>query len=617
LNINIVTEKKIDELLKTAESKLADYVFDELKTLIDKILLDCDKIQYQKGKANALRILGTIYGMKAENNQAKHILNEAYKLFNEVDDLYGNIKVNANMGIVLANLGEYEEALKHFHISVSFSYNFSDDKYLADQYVNIGSIYHKLGNFTLSFRYYKKALRIRQKLDNISGLATIYNNIANLYENQGDLGIALGYFLKAYKIWNTTSNPRAQAVVMYNIAVILNVLKNFSQAFQYFENALLLAIKYDIINIQALTYCSLANLLIEQDKFIQAEDYLSNAIKANEQSNDTETKKLILKTHIKYYKKINDYKKAFEYQKILIELDEKLRHKTISQKIASLEYDFNIKQKEKETELYRIKNIELRNAYNEIEKKSQALIEANENLKQLDASKDAILSIVSHDIKNLIGSIYSIIELFRYEKLNSKSENYINMIETSVQKALKLVQDILEANALETRDYKLNLNPYDFNELLSSYKSSFKINAEAKMINFKMILPQNSCLVYIQIDRFWQIIENLISNAIKFSKQGGFISITGEIITENNKSFALIKIKDTGIGISKENIPIIFNKFTLAKRKGTKGEMTTGLGLSIVKRLVELHYGEISVKSEINVGSEFIVKLPAYEKAVK
>lgn len=615
MEVNLTVEnceiENILKLLDEAEKNTYSHNFDSAKELIDEALNLSDKHCFQKGKANALRLLGTISCLKAENNQAKHILLQAHEAFKEVtDDFYGKVKVNSNLGVIYGNLGLYKESLMHFHQAISFAEQKNDLVLCANQYVNMASIYRKMSNFKEAFKYYDYALQIREKINDKSGLAVVYNNIGNIYEALKDYGIALGYFKKAYKTWLVIDFKRGTTIALHNIAKVYHDLKEYDKSLEYFEQVLLLAFELKIYNIQAMCYCSMASIMLEKKQLLQVKDFLSDAEKLNEISKDSDVRILIIKTYIQYFIGINDYKSAYEYQKRLSEIKEEIRDGDIANRIASLEYDFNLKQKE--AELYKLKNIELYNAKIEIEQKSEELKHMNETLKQLDSSKDAILGIVSHDLKNLIGSIYSIIDLLRFESLPPKAENYINMIDTSTQRALKLVKDILESNTIEMNDFTLNLEIFKLNEVLAGFLNTSKINAENKRINLKLSFCEEDCLVKIQLDRFWQIIDNLINNAIKFSNEGSNIYITTDICTENNVNYALVIIRDEGIGITKENQRIIFNKFTKAKRKGTKGEMTVGLGLSIVKKLVELHNADIFVNSELGKGTEFILKFKMY-----
>ena len=602
---------KIDSLIKEADNLFKQNEFDKTMDICKKIFIASKSLEYQKGQAESLRLIGTIQSIKAQNDAARETLMQAKAIYDEIDDSFGNIKTTTNLGIVLGNLGLLQDSLKHFLKAIELTVQLKDLQLLSEQYVNIGSVYRKLNNLGKSVTYYKKAIIIRKKMQDVNGLGSIYNNIGNIYEMNHDYGIALGYFYKALEIWNKTNFKRGITVVSSNIGTIYKSLKKTDKAIEQFEKVLFLSLELGIVNLQSNSYTNLAELFIEKKLYKQAKDYLMDAERINLLGQDSEVKKFIINSYVKLYSEMEDYKNAFEYQKILSKIKEEIFSENYTKKISSMEYDFNLKQREKETELYKLKNVELAKANEEIEKKSKELAEINESLKQLHKSKDAILSIVSHDLKNLIGSIYSIIDLLRFEVLSEKTESYLNMIDNTTQKALQLVKDILEANAIETSNFKLKLEPFNLKEILSSFVYSFKLNSETKKIDLKVCLSKDNVIVFIQQDRFWQIFNNLIHNAIKFTNTGGNITISTEIVYDKEKVFAFIKISDTGIGIPEDLLPIIFDKFTKAKRKGTQGESTVGLGLSIVKRLVELHNGEIFVKSIVNTGTEFVIKLPA------
>jgi two-component system phosphate regulon sensor histidine kinase PhoR len=213
---------------------------------------------------------------------------------------------------------------------------------------------------------------------------------------------------------------------------------------------------------------------------------------------------------------------------------------------------------------------------------------------------------ISHDLKNYVGSIQMAINIAKVKDKHLSENKYMKISGDMSEKALTLVKDLLYNNKMDLNNESLELIKHDINLTLNNTKDEFIFRAMNKNIKMDFRLTQKPLYSMVDIGKLHRIIENLCTNAIKFTHSNGTIRIS----TNCCDKFAEIRVSDSGIGIDSENIDKLFNRFTDASRKGTAGEESTGLGLYIVKRLVELHKGSIEVLSEIGKGTEFIVRLP-------
>ena len=228
-------------------------------------------------------------------------------------------------------------------------------------------------------------------------------------------------------------------------------------------------------------------------------------------------------------------------------------------------------------------------------------------LKELNKKKNDILGTVAHDLKSPLFSIFGMSELLK-EKANSDQLDLINYIQEALGTANDIVTGLIEMAQIEEDDELLHCKLSDINKILVSSINHFKIRAEKKQIKIKSDLCDNA-IADVDPVKFSRIIDNLLLNAIKFTNEGGDI-----IISSHRAACGLnITVEDTGIGIDSEVMPELFSKFSKARRKGTSGEKSTGLGLSIVKELVELHKGKITVESRVNRGTKFTVFIPVNE----
>lgn len=168
---------------------------------------------------------------------------------------------------------------------------------------------------------------------------------------------------------------------------------------------------------------------------------------------------------------------------------------------------------------------------------------------------------------------------------------------------IDIIKNLLELNAVESGKIQTSFSYVNIALSLQNCVNDAKMNAEKKNQQIHLNLPDQEYAVYIDKKLIVQVIDNLISNAIKFTHKHKNIWV--ELI--DNEEYYSIKIKDEGVGISDDDKPKLFQKFTKLSSKPTDGEDSTGLGLSIVKQFVELMNGKIEVESKLNEGTTFII----------
>lgn len=242
------------------------------------------------------------------------------------------------------------------------------------------------------------------------------------------------------------------------------------------------------------------------------------------------------------------------------------------------------------------------------------------NLQQLEATnkalaittrqKDQILSTVAHDLRSPISNITNITELIQADKLSQEDKaNFLRLIHQSSRSALNLINDLLQNSDTQVRTSMFKT--VELNQLINSWIPSLQLRASEKDIQILTHFFSMPIDISIDVDRIERVVTNLVNNAIKFSSEGGKVSI--QVSAEYNKAF--ITVMDQGIGIPKEKQALVFEMFSKAQRIGTAGEKSFGMGLSICKQIVEQHHGAISVQSEEGKGSTFIIQLPIQQSS--
>lgn len=236
----------------------------------------------------------------------------------------------------------------------------------------------------------------------------------------------------------------------------------------------------------------------------------------------------------------------------------------------------------------------------------------NETL-EYDKIKTEFFSNLSHELRtplNVILGALQLMDLFYEKPLDTSCEKvkrYCKIMRQNCYRLLRLVNNFIDLNKLDSGYMSLNMDNYDIVNIISKIASSVTDYIENQGINFCFDSKINSRVIACDPDNIERIILNLLSNSVKFTNNGGMIQVT----LWDNESNLFIAVKDTGIGISKEKQDLIFKRFVQVDKSMSRSHQGSGIGLSLVKSLVELQGGSIKLISEAGKGCEFIIELPA------
>ncbi len=238
------------------------------------------------------------------------------------------------------------------------------------------------------------------------------------------------------------------------------------------------------------------------------------------------------------------------------------------------------------------------------------LEKANEDLFLAKQQKERILNTVAHDLRSPINNIQGISQIILADKnLAPDLKELVSMVAHATESSQSLIIGLLQSN--DPLDYPAVSKKVDLVLFIEECVSLLRLTAVDKDIQIKTDYSGKEIMVAIDTNRIERVITNLVNNAIKFSKTNSCISI--HVGTELKN--AVIRIADKGIGIPKENHDKIFDMFTNARRKGTAGETSFGMGLSICKQIIEEHKGTITMESEEGKGTTFFVRLPLWQQS--
>jgi len=248
---------------------------------------------------------------------------------------------------------------------------------------------------------------------------------------------------------------------------------------------------------------------------------------------------------------------------------------------------------------------ELKMLYNELHKRVQELTQANR-------AKDEFLSVVSHELRTPLTSITGFLAVLLEEEagtITHQQRKFLSIAKQSASRLNLIISDLLDISRIESGRLNLNMGSCSIFEVLKSSLDGLKSSANAKGIELVLSANPNLPLIWGDADRLQQVIDNLISNSIKFTEKDGKI----EVSSEEKGDFIQVSVRDTGRGLTKEEQSKVFDMFYQADASTRRSASGVGLGLAIARGIVMMHGGQISVESDKGKGSTFFFLIPRHK----
>jgi len=242
-----------------------------------------------------------------------------------------------------------------------------------------------------------------------------------------------------------------------------------------------------------------------------------------------------------------------------------------------------------------------------LDHKVDELAQANLSLYESNRLKSDFLATMSHELRTPLSSILGFSEvLLSGDPLNEKQMRWVRNIQTSGDRLLNLINDILDLAKIEAGKMQVRLEEFSIHDVCEGILNMFRPLAEKKNIELRGAIDPGIPLLRQDVGKLQQILSNLLSNAIKFTPEGGRVSIKAQA----EPLHLILTVTDTGVGIAPDEKELVFEKFRQSGNPLTREHAGTGLGLSIVRELAKLLGGDVTLESELGQGSTFTVKLP-------
>ena len=622
------------DLLNSLGNELRFFKSDSLFLLSQEAMNFSKEVDYANGQSRALLGLAYYYSDKGDSEKAIKNYEKALEIATELGDKKLMLTLQNDLGGEHGYNGDYAKALELFLEGIQMAEVLNDKQVLSIMNENIANLYVSQKDYEQALDFLKKVKKINAEIGNEIFMAETTGNIASVYADMGELEYAMFHINSSIAVFERHEILDWLAFAYEIKGKTYLKQEKFKWALHWYHQSEMLHKnlednrgEIDLLNGMAEAYLGLQKDSISNQYALKAYD-ISNSIKFKEGLQKC------AKTLYKINKNEGNYAKALEYhetyQKISDTLSRNENQKSLTMLKTKVEYDRQREawqvesQKAKAEQKYyvyaaliillvfltvtilvrRSEKIQ-RNLNTELNVKQTDLEKREGELRETNATKDKLFSIIGHDLRGPIGAFQGLLKLFRDGEMTQKEfltfipklRNDIDNISFTLNNLLSWGQS--QMNGLITKPSTISVDALvDGNiKLLSEI-------AQNKSIQLISRLPENT-MAWSDGDQIDIVIRNLMSNALKFTPEHGIVTV--EAIEKNN--YWEVAVRDTGIGIDEETKKKIFEENSAVTTYGTNNEKGTGLGLSLCKEMIEKNDGTIWVESIPGKGTSFFFTL--------
>ncbi|HEV8512166.1 MAG TPA: tetratricopeptide repeat-containing sensor histidine kinase [Cyclobacteriaceae bacterium] len=568
---------------------------------------------------------------------------EALKHFYDALDKYKNLGDRENMGYlydllawVYGKQGNYVEAAKNGYLSLSLFEELGDERNIALAASDIADYYVQLGNYSEALKYFKQSEAIDRAKGDRLNLGYNHVMVGRVYQLMGQYSKSLKYHKAALTIGRDTNDPNIAGKAFEGMAEVYKTTKEYPKALQHYLSSSALFKKWSNRRDLAKSYCFIGDCYRILGKYRLSKVYYDSAFTL---ATALASKSLLAD----YYHGVetldsamNNWRGAYlNHKKYIINRDSVFNESRV-QKMMQLKmnYEFNKKEAAIKAEQQE-KNIRQRNQFlflgiivllililtivsyknkGKVTKLYAELKQKSDKLEEENSEKSSILNIVSHDLKAPFNKIKGLIDLMEMtdDLKPADKKQYINYIKTSVDQGNYLINKLLEAETAYNETKPLFFESTNLVKFIDDFRDTTNVCLFEKQQQLKVDVRLESDHALIDQPMLTRILDNLVSNASKFSDKGKSIYLK----VWSTDQYLNFSVRDEGPGISEDDQKVMFKKFQKLKAQPTGGESSTGLGLSIIKAIIEKLGGSIRVMSKLGEGTEVVVSFQEFNKSL-
>lgn len=593
-----------------------------------------ESIDDDKGRMEGHNIMGIAYWSQGNFPEAIITYRKGLEIAtSDTGFQYAIPSFLTNIGICYKAIGAYDKALDAYLQALSLVQD--NQATYASTLNNIGLLYQELDERDKAMDQYQQALAIAEELKAYPQLKTsIQNNIGNLFFTQENWRAADAMYTAVLEQARINGSREAEADALNNLSVLEQKRGNFSEARKLAVESLRIAEDMGKQVDVGESLLRLAKLERAEHKLWNARYFADSALAIGVRHDKIDLQRNANKTLADIYESLNFGSKALFYYKNFVVLQDSLESERKTRQIMEVEAKYELRameaQNQQLTEIaqLRAQQYEDSRAWNvrlvlgiillfalsittiglllAVRRSRNRQRTQKEELEELNAIKDQMFSIVSHDFKSPLNSLRSILNLVEEGEL---TDDDLKRVIPALQKELgytsQLLENLLYWAKSQMKGIKVHPKEIDLRPLIRFDEDLLLPMAEKKQIELKVDLPQ-SLPAYADEDMIQLVIRNIMSNALKFTPQGGMVKVNA--FTE--EEHWCIQVKDTGVGIPPEKKARLFEMNNSYKTRGTDNEKGSGLGLKLCKEFVEKNRGWIWVSSEEGEGTTFSFTVP-------
>ncbi|WDF53335.1 tetratricopeptide repeat-containing sensor histidine kinase [Mucilaginibacter sp. KACC 22063] len=577
------------------------------------------KLSEQKNDRESLAAfleqLGLVNALHNHKELARSFFNEALNIFRRLHDVSGIARTYDQLGVLDKDEKDIGRAMQYYRDT-------RDSSGVIASYEAMGKLNEEKGNFDKAISYYSRALaQYENRKKEPEAYFQLLENIGQLYLKKGDTKTAMHYLEEGISKSRRQASRDTEVHLLNTDGKALEQAHDENKALNTYKQALSEAKKYHEADEQAEALISIAGILKKQDAATSISD-LKQALSIAENLKEPKLQARIFAALAGVYRQQKNYNEAIAALEEQHRLVDSLLNADTVKDIAALDSSYALESsREKVGTLEKVNRIEGRELLFGIIALIAVIIalillwvylrkvkKLNEELRASNQVKDTLFSVIGHDLKGPAGSAAQLFEMMETEDFTeAEMKGMIAELRKQTTASLELLKALFEWGKAQLQGIKVNPTDFSAKPVVERSITLLSQQAAQKHIDIRDNIP-NYVALKADADHFEFIIRNLISNAIKFSYQGGAIEIDAQMPAK--KKEIIFSVKDTGIGISKDQ-QSVFLTSNLKVNFGTNKEKGSGLGLMLTKDFVKANNGRIWLESEEGNGTTFYIAMPS------
>jgi len=569
----------------------------------------------KQGIAYIFWAIGQTYKNQGNLIKALDYIKKSENIHTEINFKIGIAACLTSYGKFYFELDNYDVALGYLQKALEIYEEIENNHLIADVYSLMGGIYLKLADYSQAYNYYEMSLSIFTKIEVKSDIAAIYNKIGIYFKEFGDLKNAKDYLMRSKEILEEIGHKKDMAEVYIGLGDLNIFQGNLSKGIDWCKKGYDIAVEIGVLTLEqeAASYLYKAHKAMGND--IPALNFLERFLELQDTLRTDETSRQLQQMEFVRQRTADS----------LIIVEEKL--------ITDLAYQETLSQERNSRNIFIFvglgilllavgifsRMVFVRRTNKELERRNKIISREKERAEASEKAKEQFFNNISHEFRTPLTLILGPLNETLEKTTDDKMKPSLQIMQRNALRLQEMINELLDLSKLEFGKVKLLTQEENIVKLTEDYIQSFESLADQRRIKLKFKSHAKEYKAWVDSEKFEKILANLLSNAFKYTNPKGEIkvNISNQLSRVSNISGkssmdkgVYITVSDSGIGIAKENLTHIFDRFYQVGEASQAHHAGTGIGLALAKELVELHHGSINVISEMGKGTTFTVFIP-------